>query len=171
MADENFDRCFEMLMLHEGGYVNHPNDPGGETNWGVTKNVYERWVGRKAKEDEMKNLTQEDVKPIYRQNYWLRFKCDKLPSGIDHFVMDFCVNAGNRGAKTLQKAIGAEPDGAIGPKTLSLLERQSTEYVIEKMHEIRQEFYESLKTFETFGKGRTRRNDEAMHQAKEMAAI
>ena len=162
---DNFDECLKMLLHHEGGYVNHPKDPGGETNLGVTKRVYEKWGGTK----DMKDLTVEDVAPIYKKEYWDRCKCDDLPSGLDWAVFDWAVNSGTgRAAKAVQKICGASQDGAIGPKTLALVEGQSPHYMIEQFGKIRQEFYESLKTFDTFGKGWTRRNKETTEKAMKM---
>ena len=162
---DNFDECLKMLLHHEGGYVNHPKDPGGETNLGVTKRVYEKWGGTK----DMKDLTVEDVAPIYKKEYWDRCKCDDLASGLDYVVFDWAVNSGTgRSAKAVQKICGAAQDGAIGPKTLALVNGQNTEYMIEQFGKIRQEFYESLKTFDTFGKGWTRRNKEATETALKM---
>ena len=162
---DNFDECLKMLLHHEGGYVNHPKDPGGETNLGVTKRVYEKWGGTK----DMKDLTVEDVAPIYKKEYWHRCKCDDLESGVDWVVFDWAVNSGTgRSAKAIQKICGASQDGAIGPKTLALIGTQNTEYVIEEFGKIRQDFYESLKTFDTFGKGWTRRNKETTAKALEM---
>ena len=161
----NFDECLKMLLKHEGGYVNHPKDPGGETNLGVTKRVYEKWGGTK----DMKDLTFDDVAPIYKKNYWDKCKCDDLDSGVDWAVFDWAVNSGTgRAAKAIQKICGAGQDGAIGPKTLALISTQDTTYVIEQMHKIRQDFYESLKTFSTFGKGWTRRNSETKETALHM---
>ena len=165
---DNFDECLKMLLHHEGGYVNHPKDPGGETNLGVTKRVYEKWGGTK----DMKDLTVEDVAPIYKKNYWNRCKCDDLESGVDWVVFDWAVNSGTgRAAKAIQKICGAMQDGAIGPKTLALIKTQDTEYVIEEFGKIRQNFYESLKTFDTFGKGWTRRNKETTEKAIKMMEI
>ena len=162
---ENFNKCLELILHHEGGYVNHPKDPGGETNLGVTKRVYEEWGGKK----NMKDLTVEDVAPIYEKNYWARAKCDQLPSGLDLAVFDWAVNSGTgRASKAVQKICGAEPDGVIGPKTLALLDKIDHELIIEDMYKIRQNFYESLNTFDTFGKGWTRRNKETLETAKEM---
>ena len=162
---DNFDECLKMLLHHEGGYVNHPKDPGGETNLGVTKRVYEKWGGTK----DMKDLTVEDVAPIYKKEYWDRCKCDDLESGVDWAVFDWAVNSGTgRAAKAIQKICGAAQDGAIGPKPLALIGTQNTQYVIEEFGKIRQDFYESLKTFDTFGKGWTRRNKETTAKALEM---
>ena len=111
----NFDHCLEIILHHEGGYVNHPKDPGGETNLGVTKRVYEEHGGTK----DMKDLTFEDVAPIYKKSYWDRVKGDELPAGLDLCVFDFGVNAGTgRAAKYLQNLVGTTADGAIEPATV-----------------------------------------------------
>ena len=166
---ENFEKCLRMLLKHEGGFVNHPRDPGGMTNLGVTKAVYEQWVGREVTEQEMRDLTPEDVAPIYRKNYWNKIKGDLLPSGLDWAAFDWAVNSGSgRPAKAIQKAVGATPDGAIGPKTLEAISGKDVEQIVKKVHMIRQEFYENLKTFDTFGKGWTRRNKETLDTALDM---
>lgn len=162
----NYDKCLEAILHHEGGYVNHPKDPGGETNLGVTKRVYEEWGGTK----DMKELTEEDVAPIYEKNYWLRAKCDHLPSGLDLAVMDWSVNSGvGRAVKKLQRMIGTVADGGIGPNTLKTLdeyiEHHGLEKTIRSYSNVRQDFYESLSTFNTFGRGWTRRNEETLEQS------
>jgi len=166
---KNYDKCLETILHHEGGYVNHPKDPGGETNLGVTKRVYEEHGGTK----DMKDLTVEDVAPIYKKGYWDKMKGDELPDGLDLCVFDFGVNAGpGRAAKYLQTMIGTVADGGIGPNTLAKLK----EYVnanglaksIDNYQEARQAYYEKLSTFDTFGKGWTRRVDETTQLAKTM---
>ncbi len=166
---ENFDKCLEMLLSHEGGFVNHPEDPGGITNLGVTKKVYDEWTGSESTEQEMRDLTPEDVAPIYKKNYWDRVKGDSLPSGLDWACFDWAVNSGSgRPAKAVQRAVGATQDGAIGPQTLGLIMEKDPEEIINYVYGVRQDFYKSLKTFETFGRGWTRRNKETLNQALEM---
>jgi len=166
----NYDKCLETILHHEGGYVNHPKDPGGETNLGVTKRVYEEWGGTK----DMKDLTVEDVAPIYKKNYWDKIKGDNLPSGLDLCVFDFGVNAGpGRAAKYLQTMIGTVADGGIGPMTLQALanyveEQGGVDEVIKDYQKERQKYYESLSTFSTFGKGWTRRVNETTETALKM---
>ena len=167
---QNYQHCLEMILHHEGGYVNHPKDPGGETNLGVTKRVYEEWGGTK----DMKDLTVEDVAPIYEKNYWGRVKGDELPSGLDLCVFDFGVNAGTgRAAKYLQNMVGATADGAIGPATLravnAYIQVEGLAAAIDTYQSNRQGYYESLKTFETFGRGWTRRNTETTSSAQKLA--
>lgn len=162
----NFETALEMLLEHEGGYVNHPKDPGGETNLGVTKRTWAKWLGRDINEGEMKELTFEDVAELYKKEYWDRLKCDNLPTGLDFFCFDWGVNSGTgRSAKALQRIISVAQDGAIGPKTLRALEDHNAKEVVDLMHSRRQEFYENLTTFETFGKGWTRRNKKALKQS------
>jgi len=157
----NYDKCLKTILHHEGGYVNHPKDPGGETNLGVTKRVYQEHGGTK----DMKDLLVEDVAPIYKKGYWDKMKGDDLPGGLDLCVFDFGVIAGpGRAAKFLQQMIGTTVDGGIGPNTLAKVE----EYVrengeaesVEKYQSMRQKYYEQLSTFATFGKGWTRRVEE-----------
>ena len=169
MAD-NFKKCLEIILHHEGGYVNHPKDPGGETNLGVTKRVYEEFGGTK----DMKDLTVEDVAPIYKKGYWDKLKGNDLPGGLDLCVFDFGVNAGpGRAAKYLQTMIGTTPDGGIGPMTLQALanyveEQGGVDEAIKDYQKERQKYYESLSTFSTFGKGWTRRVNETTETALKM---
>ena len=166
---QNFDKCLTMLLKHEGGFVDHPKDPGGMTNLGVTKAVYDKWIGRESTETEMRGLTQDDVAPIYKKNYWDRCKCDQLPSGADWSVFDWAVNSGTgRASKAMQKIVGAKQDGAIGPKTLQMIANEKAEFLVERMYDQRQSFYEKLNTFETFGRGWTRRNKETKETALEL---
>ena len=165
----NYDKCLETILHHEGGYVNHPKDPGGETNLGVTKRVYEEHGGTK----DMKELTVEDVAPIYKSGYWDKMKGDELPNGLDLCVFDFGVNAGpGRAAKFLQQMIGTTVDGGIGPNTLAKVEeyvRENGEHeTVKKYQEMRQKYYEQLSTFATFGKGWTRRVEETTKLALDL---
>lgn len=165
----NYEKCLEIILHHEGGYVNHPKDPGGETNLGVTKRVYEEWGGTK----DMKDLTVEDVAPIYQKNYWNRVRGDDLPAGLDLCVFDFGVNAGTgRSAKFLQRLVGTTVDGGIGPATIgavnAYVQIEGIEATIEAFQNSRQEYYESLSTFETFGRGWTRRVEEVTETALSM---
>ena len=166
---DNFDHCLQMLLHHEGGFVNHPKDPGGMTNLGVTKKVYDAWIGRESTEAEMRALTPADVGPIYKKNYWDKVRGDDLPAGVDWAAFDWAVNSGaGRPAKAIQRIVGATQDGAIGPKTLQAVMDVEPEKIVEGVYDIRQKFYESLKTFDTFGRGWTRRNQETLDQAKKL---
>ena len=167
----NWESSLEKILHHEGGYVNHPKDPGGETNLGVTKRVYIEHGGTK----DMKELTVEDVAPIYKKGYWDKMKGDDLPGGLDLCVFDFGVNAGpGRSAKYLQTMIGTVADGGIGPNTLKAVNAYVSQHGIEKsienFQEARQGYYEKLSTFETFGRGWTRRVTETTDLAKTLTS-
>lgn len=154
MAASNWDNAFKLMLASEGGFVNHPSDPGGMTNLGVTKATWENWVGRASDEKEMRGLTPEKVEPLYKKKFWDACRCDELPSGIDYLVFDFAVNAGpGRSIKTLQSAVGATPDGGIGPMTLAAVNSFSEAELVEKFSQAKEDFYRSLNTFDTFGKG------------------
>ncbi len=163
-----FSEALEVILHHEGGYVNHPKDPGGETNLGVTKRVYEDFGGEK----EMKELVKEDVEPIYKKNYWDRVKGDDLPEGLDLCIFDFAVNAGpGRAAKFIQRLVNTTVDGGIGPNTLKCIndhvEKYGVSTTIDQYQSARHNYYQGLSTFETFGRGWTRRVDEVTEKAKE----
>lgn len=163
---QNFDECLKMLLHHEGGFVNHPDDPGGVTNLGVTLATYEQWVGRNVTVDEMKALTVKDVAPIYKERYWDAVRGDDLPSGVDWSVFDWAVNSGPaRASRALQRIVGVTTDGKIGPVTLRAVYDMNAEKIIDKMYDARQHFYEQLSTFSTFGRGWTRRNKETRQAA------
>jgi len=163
---QNFEECMARLLEHEGGYVWHAQDPGGETNFGVTRAVYEQYVGRQVMNGEMEGLTHDDVYPIYKENYWDAVRGDDLPSGVDWSCFDWAVNSGkSRASKALQRIVGVEADGGIGPMTLQAVAEVEPEEIIKQMHYVRDKFYRSLDTFEVFGKGWVRRNDETKEQA------
>ena len=157
---ENFVTSLETVLKHEGGYVDHPKDPGGRTNMGITQTVYEKYLNRTVTEEEMKNIKIGDVRIIYKENYWDKVKGDDLPSGVDFCVFDWAVNSGVSGAsKALQKIIGAKADGVIGPNTLKAVESADSEVIIQQLTEAREDFYKRLSTFDTFGKGWLNRNE------------
>ena len=114
----------------------------------------------------MEGLTHDDVYPIYRDNYWDRLRADDLPSGVDFCTFDWGVNSGtSRAAKALQRIVGVEQDGGIGPMTLQAVAEVEPTEIIEQMHHMRDKFYRDLSTFDTFGRGWLRRNDETKEQA------
>jgi lysozyme family protein len=141
------------------------------TNLGVTKQVWEAWVGHPVGEKEMRALTPTMVAPLYKKQYWDAVKGDDLPSGLDYLMFDFAVNAGpGRAIRTLQKAIGTKPDGVIGPKTLTALKAADANDLIAKFSMEKELFYKALPTFATFGKGWLRRVDEAKSHAVTLLA-
>ena len=170
---ENFDKCLALMLAHEGGFVNHPQDPGGMTNLGVTKRVWEEWVGHEVDEKQMRALTPETVAPLYKRKYWDACRSDDLVSGVDYVVFDVAVNSGaGRAIKFLQSCVGVDADGGFGPRTLDAVKvaEKDPERLIDLYSAKRLEFLQSLKTFETFGKGWSRRVAEVKDKALAMVA-
>jgi lysozyme family protein len=158
---ENFDAALRAVLHHEGGFVNHPKDPGGMTNLGCTKAVWEEWVGHPVTEADMRALTPADVAPLYKAKYWDRVKGDELPAGLDYALFDCAINSGpGRAAKFLQEALGVAADGVIGNGTLKALAAHNTAELLSAYNAKRLAFLESLPTWGTFGKGWKRRVDE-----------
>lgn len=167
----NFDICLKEVLKHEGGYVDHPKDPGGATNLGITKKAWEEYVGHEVTKDDIKALTPDDAKPFYRKKYWNVCRCDDLPTGLDYVVFDIAVNSGPRqAAKFLQSAVGATADGVIGNGTVTCVKRTPL-FVVELINIIcnrRELFYRGLPTFPTFGRGWLKRNEEVRQRAIQM---
>ena len=167
---ENWDDCFAMVIKSEGGFVNHPKDPGGMTNLGVTRSAWEAFINRKVTEDEMRALTPEAVKPFYKALYWDRLKGDVLPDGVDYAAYDFAVNSGpHRAAQYLQEIAGVAVDGMIGPKSLEAIKSCDAKETADAICDMRLDFLKRLATFETFGKGWTDRVGRVKAKAISMA--
>jgi lysozyme family protein len=155
---DNFESALEAVLHHEGGFVNHPADPGGMTNLGVTKKVWEEWVGHEVDEKTMRGLTPEIVGPMYKAKYWDKVKGDDLPSGVDYAVFDAAVNSGpGRAAKWLQGCVGVEQDGGIGLKTLAAVSAINPAELVEDYAKRRLSFLMDLPHWGTFSKGWGRR--------------
>lgn len=153
-----FQRCADIVFAAEGGFVDHPRDPGGATNLGITIGTLRDWRGEEVTVEDVRNLTREEAREIYRVRYWNPLNCDALPPGVDLVVYDFGVNAGPvRAAKMLQKLVGAKDDGAIGAVTLAAVGTRDVADLIRAFSAQRLEYYRALDTWETFGKGWTNR--------------
>ena len=153
-----FSQCLAFTLGQEGGYVNNRADPGGETNLGVTKRVWEAWVGHGVSSADMRALTPNAVAPLYRARYWQACNCDKLPPAIALCVFDWAVNGGaSHAARDLQQIVGAVADGHIGDATLKALQQAATAVhlpvLIRRYLDERRAYYRSRPTFATFGKG------------------
>jgi len=167
---ENFDAALKAILHHEGGYVFHKLDPGGMTNLGCTKRVWEEWVGHEVDEKAMRALTPADVAPLYKAKYWDKIKGDDLPDGVDYIVFDAAINSGpGRAAKWLQGAVGVTTDGAIGPGTLKAVAAFAAEDLIHAYQARRLAFLQDLPTWGTFGKGWGRRVAEVTSTAQTFA--
>ena len=139
----NFKECLELVLKSEGGWVNHSSDPGGETNLGVTKRVWEEWVGHPV--ESLKNLTKDQVAPLYEQKYWRPCYGEILPRGLDYSLFTFGVNAGpGRSVKLLQESLGLVCDGVVGPKVREKLGNSNIADVIRGFSNLRRKYYKSL---------------------------
>lgn len=159
----NLIRSIEEVLKHEGGFVDHPADPGGATNYGVTLRTYQRYKRNPhLTAQDLKNITIEEVHAIYKIGYWDAVKADELPDGVDFLVFDMAINAGpRRGVRLLQDVVGARADGILGPITLRRVQQDSPERIITAYTEARESYYRSLPHFSTFGRGWLRRTRES----------
>ncbi len=154
IATTTFAPLFDRLMVHEGGYVNHPNDPGGATKWGVTERVARKY-GYKG---DMRNLPKSTANEIAKKLYWEKVHGGQLDKAIAWQVLDASYNHGvRRSIKFLQKAVGVKADGIIGDITLNAVNSMNKNDVIFLFNAERLEFYASLRGFKSFGRGWTRR--------------
>ena len=165
-----FEYAMRLLLRHEGGFANHPKDPGGMTNLGVTKNAWEAHTGKPASEADMRALTPQAVQPVYKARYWDAIRGDDLPHGLDYCLFDCAVNSGpGRAIKLAQYVLHQKVDGIFGRKTLAaILEAEPVEF-IEDYNQRRLDFLKSLPTWETFGNGWARRVSEVELEAKAFA--
>ena len=155
---ENFEQALNNVLKSEGGYSNLSSDPGGMTNLGCTKAVWEEFVGHPVSEADMRGLTPADVAPLYKRKYWDKVSGDDLPAGLDYSVFDAAINSGpGRAAKWLQEAVGVEADGAIGNGTLAAVAAFDVQELIKAYNDKRLGFLQGLPTFGTFGEGWTNR--------------
>lgn len=164
MAAPTFELLIERVLGHEGGYVNDPADPGGETRWGISKRAYPH--------EDIANLSRERAIALYRADYWDRIRGDELPPAIAFQALDAAVNHGtSRAILWLQQAAGADDDGVMGPRTMLALKTTAPMALLVRFNAARLEFYTDLNTFGRFGKGWTRRVAENLiHGLKDAAA-
>lgn len=145
-----FDVVFDRLIGHEGGYVNDPADPGGETNWGVSKRSYQNV--------DIKALTREGAKAIYKRDFWDRLKMDTMFDGVAYQLFDFAVNSGIETAvRYLQRSVGVADDGHWGPASASAASAMSESDTIMRLCAERLDFMTRLKNWPDHGKGWARR--------------
>lgn len=171
---ENFEKCAELVLASEGGYVDDSRDSGGATKYGVTLATLQAVRGGSVTKQDVANLTMDEASAIYRKLYWDKVDGDDLPAGVDYAVFDYAINSGPaRAVKALQKTVGTDIDGSIGPKTMAALDSAMKEFgeetVIGSYCDSRLSFLKSLKTWKTFGKGWGRRVGEVEHNAGQMA--
>lgn len=150
----NFDQAFDELLKHEGGYVNHKDDKGGATRYGVTEAVA-REVGYRG---DMRDLPLDLAKRIYQDRYWHAVKAEQLPAQVRYLVFDAAVNSGvGQAARWLQRAVGVKDDGVIGPQTLLALNQADPEALARRYLSQRLRFMSGLANWPAFGRGWARR--------------
>jgi lysozyme family protein len=158
-AVDNFPRAHEVIAKWEGGYSDHPSDPGGATNYGITIGVLSEWRGRPVSKDEVKALTYSEALRIFRARYWEPLRCSAMPAPIALMTYNTGVNSGiKRGAEFLQECLnkqgaGLEVDREIGELTLAAVSKADATQLIQDYAARYESFYRSLGTFPTFGKG------------------
>jgi lysozyme family protein len=159
----NFGKALKAVLVHEGGYVNHPKDPGGATNLGITQKVYDAWrVGRNLQPRSVKQIDKAETEAIYRKQYWDAIQGDELPAGVDYVVFDYAVNSGpSRAVKGLQKALKGYTgpiDGVLGVRTLRRVkEDDNNDALIDRICDGRMAFLKQLNTWSVFGAGWSKR--------------
>lgn len=158
MSAADFPTAIVLELSYEGGLVNHPKDPGGLTNMGVTLPALSEYLGRPATQDEVRRLSRDEAAQIYHKLYWSAVRGDELPAGVDLALLDEAINAGRgRAVQHLQQALGLTADRDFGPKTLAAALAADPVALIEKIRLERVAFYRGLPTFPTFGVGWLRR--------------
>lgn len=158
MAAESFDRALTLVLDLEGGFVHDPRDPGGATRYGITRATLARARGRPASVADVKALTRQEAGAIYRKSYWAEVGGDALPAGLDLAIFDFGVNSGPaRAIKALQRALGVEADGRLGPATLAALAARDPASVVRRVTADRLGWMRRLPTWTAFGRGWTAR--------------
>jgi lysozyme family protein len=155
----NFTNALELTLKYEGGWVDHPEDPGGPTMRGVTQRVYDRWRTKKGLATRsVRSIDENELQAIYKIQYWDLIHGDKLPSGIDAAVFDFAVNSGaTRATQELQRVLKLRTDGNMGAVTIEACNQADTENLIVSYCDARLAFVKKLSTFGTFGRGWKRR--------------
>lgn len=157
MAKGNFKAALAVTLKHEGGWADHPRDPGGATMKGVTLATFRRYKPAATK-DDLRAISDADVERIYRDGYWKPVNGDLLQPGVDLAVFDFGVNSGTgRAARHLQAVAGAKQDGVIGIKTIGAVDAMLGDVVVKKLCARRLSFVRGLRTWDVFGRGWSRR--------------
>jgi lysozyme family protein len=170
MVASTYERALSRLLVHEGGYSNHPSDPGGPTNYGITLADYRRYVMPDAAAADVRAMKLDDAKRIYRAKYWNALQCDLLPAGLDYAIFDYGVNSGIvRAAKVLQRTLGMPVNGIVGDGEIAAVRRHFTADLIARVCDERLAFLKSLKTWPVFGKGWGRRVAEVRSTALAMS--
>ena len=165
----SFERALAFVLSQEGGFSNNAKDPGGATNFGITRATLSKWRGKNVTREDVRLLTRREASSIYHRQYWQRCKCDQLPPALAFLMFDAAVNQGvGRAVRFLQKSIDTKVDGIIGPNTLEAVRRREPKRVIIEFAARRMRHYGRLSIFSMFGLGWSRRLMEALYQAFEL---
>lgn len=158
MAAGNFERSLTAVLKHEGGYVDHPRDPGGATNMGITIGTLRAWRGKAVTKEDVRFLKRDEAARIYRKQYWDAVRGDDLPAGLDYAMFDYAVNSGaGKAIRDLQSCLGLQRDGQIGAMTIEAVNRSETRELVGSLMARRLAFLQGLRTWDAFGKGWSRR--------------
>lgn len=142
----SFDQAILFTLREEGGYVNNPQDPGGETKYGISKHAYPSL--------DIKNLTENQARDIYYKDYWIKSRCDEMPGDIAISVFDMSVNSGIRSAiRCIQKCLNVADDGICGPLTLYSINNADQEDLFINFNAMRLNFFTTLSNYNVYGKG------------------
>lgn len=169
-ADARFARCMPLVFKFEGGYSDHPADPGGATNLGITHATLAAWRGLPVTKEDVKALTHAEAEAIYRAKYWNAVRADELPPGVDLACFDFAVNSGpGRAVKAMQRAVALPQDGILGPRTMAAVKAADQAQIVAAICDGRLAWLQALPGWVTFGGGWGRRVREVKAAALRMA--
>ncbi|HZL30396.1 MAG TPA: glycosyl hydrolase 108 family protein [Pseudolabrys sp.] len=172
MAKATYDQALRRLLLHEGGYTNHPDDPGGPTNFGITIYDYRKYVKPGATAADVKAMRLDEAKAIYRAKYWDAQRCDELPAGVDDAVFDYGVNSGiGRSGKVLRRCLDLPDNTSIVTDAVVAAAKQAdAARLVSAICDERLSFLKSLKTWAVFGRGWGQRVAEVRAYSLQLAA-
>jgi lysozyme family protein len=166
MSAKCWAESIQRVLASEGGYVNHPSDPGGPTNFGITLADYRRYVTPGATAADVRAMKVEEAKAIYRDKYWCAMRCEELPGGLDYCVFDYAVNSGTgRVPKVLQRVLGLRVTGRVDDATVAAARKGDAHTLIQSICDERMRFLQGLKTWPVFGKGWSKRVSEVRNAA------
>lgn len=172
MSSSSFDTALARVLAHEGGYSNHPSDPGGPTNFGITIADYRKYVKPDATAADVRAMPLDEAKAIYRARYWDALRCDELPAGVDYAVFDYGVNSGvARAGKVLRRLLElSDAMSAVTDDVIAAARRRNAAELVEAICDERLAFIKRLKTWRVFGPGWGRRVAEVRAAALAMAS-
>jgi lysozyme family protein len=176
MTAANYNACISKVLKYEGGYQADPNDKGNWTGCkvgaGVNKGTNRGISACSYPNEDIKGMTEARAKEIYRKDFWDKILGDELPAGPDLCTFDGGVNSGqSRGVKWLQRAVGCEADGAVGPQTIAAANDADDHVTIDRMCDDRMDFLRGLSTWPTYGKGWTSRVEDVRKTAHGMVTV